>query len=196
MSILPYNTLINNPIIIYYHSNEFDIPEIKNELNAENKNIRYILPRTISYMFINEINISYNNIVELPVIHSLIKLKCNNCRLMNLENYPKLKYLECANNYLSELPEYKNLTYLDCSNNMISNINHLQSLKKIICSDNPIQSINLKELISLKADNCPIITLHHMPGLSSYSYIYKHGNLECIKNINYEYIIIKNVWRI
>lgn len=162
--------------IIMKDNNFLFYPEIKDSrLICNNLNITLIIPRTINYLHLIELDISNNNIKVIPYIPSIKILKCNNCGLTELPYLPNLEYLECAQNKLLEIPNYKNITYLNCSDNYIKKINtRAQStnattsttphkLQKLICNNNLISDINIKSLKYLEAKKCPILVIYKLP---------------------------------
>ena len=114
-----------------------------------NMRINALFARTIIYLNIRELDISYNNISHLPDILSLEKLNCSSCQLTKLPDLPKLKELNCSNNKIRQIPEYEYLSHL-------------------ICNKNPITDICIKTLVYLEAYNCPLLVLHYLP-IGTYS---------------------------
>jgi len=109
------------------------------------------LPENLVDLVVYHIDEYYNksftsdDFINLP--QNLIKFKCYNCKINNLNNLPDyLKELCCKKNKLTSLdylPE--SLEILDCSYNLITELNNLpRGLKYLECSGNQI--INLDSL--------------------------------------------------
>ena len=168
---LPENKELSQYPLIIKANKELLYPEIKDSRLICNKlNISTIIPRTLNYLHLIELDISNNNIKEIPCIQSIKILKCNNCNLKTLPLLPALEYLECSNNKICNIPNYRKLKYLDCSNNYITNINII-CLQKLICNNNLISGVSIKDLKYLEAKKCPIITIYKLPLINKRSSI-------------------------
>lgn len=107
--------------------------------NLEKQTIDYInsLPTDIE-----ELNIAFKNLSELPDLSKFTKLKKLNCSLNNiniLNNLPiGLTELYCSDNNITELNNLPNtLIILDCSRNNLTNLNGLpNSLQTLFCDGN------------------------------------------------------------
>jgi hypothetical protein len=191
---LPENKELSKYPLIMKDNNSLFYPEIKDSrLICNNLNIRFIIPRTINYLHLIELNISDNNIKEIPYIQSIKILKCNNCNLQNLPLLPELEYLECSNNKICEIPNYKKLKYLNCSNNYINKIS-FNNLQKLICNNNMLSDINIKSLKYLEAKKCPITTIYKLPLINKRSSLILNNKLSLIyshgQHIDEQYIVL------
>jgi len=185
--------LIKYPLIMKDTEKLF-YPEVNDSrLICVGLNISLIIPRTLNYMHLVELNISNNNIEEIPYIQSIKILNCNNCNIKNLPYLPNLEYLECKNNKLINMPNYRNIKYLDCSNNYIYNIK-IDKLQKLICNNNLISDINIPTLTYLEAKKCPINTVYKLPLINKRSSLMLNNKLLFItshgQHIDNKYIII------
>lgn len=194
---LPYDFTedCQSPIIVM-KCGIFETPEIvNNSLLIPHQHIRYVILKTVSFLQLQSLDISYNLITWLPDIFTLKVLKVSNCKLIELPSYlPHLEELECQNNLICEIPYYPNLIKLDCSANLIEHINDNQKMRILNISDNPVTSINIASLISLIAYDCPILVLHKNHLLCKRSSRIEDGKFKWISTMNakidYQKIII------
>lgn len=157
--------------LVKYHMTNFDIKEMEfcfdslnrnhvNELIYVPRGIRklrinnahgalnrwcYILPDTLRYLDVSDLNLSKIGLPQMP--QKLKSLKCDNCLLNGMRPLPlKLKKLSCKNNGIGSLFLTPNMIHLDCTNAGISHLYHIpDTLKYLNCSYNKID--RLPELI-------------------------------------------------
>lgn len=142
------------------------------------------IPKTVKYLFISSnnfsvlpnlkyfenliaIDISFNNISNLPLFSSSIEeIICNNNRIINLDsliNYKNLKRLNCSNNKIETIPCLNNLELLICNDNEINELNIFPNLLKLNCNNNKIKIIeNLPKLKKLECDSNKIMKINNL----------------------------------
>ncbi len=183
-------------IILKLGSNHLNTPCLTDVVNLPGMQIRSIIPRTISFIRIQELNIANNHIQFLPDIHTLIKLNCSNCAMDELPKIlPQIEEIDCSGNAIVELPEsryYPKLKKLVCSRNQIFFIPTYESLESLICNNNLIKSINIKTLTYLEAYKNPITTIHDLPSTRHRSPILINGRIE-YKQRNSEHLDTEHV---
>jgi Leucine-rich repeat (LRR) protein len=128
------------------------------------------------------LDVSNNNLTELPDLPNCIILKCHNNNLEKLPPMPKCQRLICATNRLTELPDLPEVLVLGCVRNQLTKLPYMPKCQKLLCSGNNIVSIpeanykmlvcsytsvtqlpNLESCIALSCEGIPISRLPHLP---------------------------------
>ncbi len=143
-----------------------DIDRIE-EIDVFGKNITQ-LPDLSKFQNMKTLNISYNNLTELPNLpNRLVTLRCNKNQLSQLPRLPStLESLSCFHNQLSVLPDLPDgLTELICNHNQLSKLPKLPStLEHLVCNHNQLSQ--LPRLPStLKTLECNNNQLSQLPDL-------------------------------
>jgi hypothetical protein len=162
-------------------------------LNINNLNlelINYLPPK------LEELNISYNSLRELPpnLPKSLKFLFCNNNYLSNIDNLPdSLKFLDCSKNYIVNLKIPKNLNRLICSYNLLNKFSEFpDNLHTVICFNNQIEY--LPDLNNIAYMDCKNNKLEKLPIKSNFTnkIIYFNVCNNNMKNIPSYYYLYMN----
>jgi Leucine-rich repeat (LRR) protein len=133
------------------------LPDDIKEINLSSKHIKK-LPNLSRFKNLKILDISNNNITELPILPESIEyLFIYNNKLTNIYKIPNsVKYLYCYFNSLTHLiiNENINLTHLYCFGNKLKSIDLPINLQILLCASNEITFLDLDKLKNLKKLNC------------------------------------------
>ena len=175
--------LLDKPFFALQNKILIEPKQYNGKLNLSNKSITALFNKTIIYQNIRELNISNNNIKQIPYIHTLEILNCSDCNIRELHDstiLPNITELYCNNNLLTIIPHYINLKKLECSSNLIKHIPAFKKLTYLICNDNPITDINIQSLTYLEAYGCPILVLYKIPSLHKRTSVIINGEMKIL----------------
>jgi hypothetical protein len=103
------------------------------ELNLSNLGLTYIplydIVKEAQYL-----NISKNNLTELPDLPNVLSLNCDYNKLKMLSSLPLCETLDCNHNLLTELPDLPECLHLYCSHNPITELPNLPNCYELTCS--------------------------------------------------------------
>lgn len=150
-------------------------------LDLSRTSSRALFIRTLSELSIKTLNISENPLEYLCDIPSLHTLDCSKCLLTKLPTYlPNLVSLNCSDNLLTSIPSYPSLKHLKCNDNLITKLDYT-GLLSLSANNNPL----LHTVSSYKKASfidCPIICHVYDATLSRRSAIFKNGKIIWITN--------------
>lgn len=135
-------------------------------LNCSNNKLNNI--EKLKFINLIKLDCSYNLIYCIPdKMKSLEYFDFSNNNItgiVDLINYPKLKYLLASSNRIKQISNYpEHLVYLDLSNNPINCADNLpNSLEYLLLVQTDIKNINLTELLNLKYLDISINKLNNL----------------------------------
>ena len=166
-------------------------PQISDfSLLISNSQVTDLILNAIINLTLEVLDISNNNIRQIPDIISLRILKCNKSNVYKLPDcLPNLQELQADDNYIQLIPRYPKLQKLSASDNLVTSLsNYTHSiLQHISINNNPITGINIPSACSIQAINCPLLEIGLMPLLNKKSSIITNNKLQwiTIRNIKH-----------
>ena len=111
---------------------------------------------------LEKLDVSHNQLKQIPKMIKLKILVCNDCGLRELPMLPELRKLTCNNNKITRLESYHQLTDLVCVKNRLTKIPVMSKLQELVCDENKVRIIpNLESLQFLSCIHNPLDKLTH-----------------------------------
>ena len=139
-------------------------PRSLQELNLCMFNLEYLPVDVFLFKNLTYLNVSFNNLENLPSLTCFLHLRRIECSHNNLKELPRiskngiLQVIKCTNNSLYALPEdifLFGIREFDCSTNFLERIpewNH--NLQQMTCSNNRIRTFNSLTTNCLRIFDC------------------------------------------